>query len=161
MIGKMSEMTSGQDNNLLGWKQQWQKEIGIDVVVSKRNCDDREFPTTTLERLHFPMLLTYLPGHPEILAFPDNSHHMIQHYPKQSEFEDRGDIDPFKLDADSELDQSQQIQAKNHIDGFPVLLLTGSDEGKKPLHVYKPLQNALKSCNADFSDLWTVRLKLY
>ena len=156
----MSELTSGQDNNLPGWKQQWQKEIGIDVVVSKRN--DREFPTTALEQLHSPMLrLTYLPGHPEILAFPDNSHHMIQHYPKQSEFEGRGDIDPFKLDANSELDQSQQIQAKNHIDGFPVLLLTGSDEGKKPLHVYKPLQSALKSCNANFSDLWTVRLKLY
>ena len=66
------------------------------------------------------------------MAFPDNStslllpHHVTKHYPEQSEFEDKGGINPLKSDTDSKPDQpqhQQRVQAGKYIDGYPSLLM--------------------------------------
>ena len=69
---------------------------------------------------------------------------------EESKLEDRGGIDPFKFDTNSELDQPQQIQAEKHNDSYLALLID-SGEVDKPDVVCK-----LEYCNFDFSNLWTV-----
>ena len=155
----MSEQAGSHDNDLPGWRQQQQKKIGVNVVSERKDLPSK-YPTAS-EQLHPLVLLTRLTGHAEIMAFPDYStsllpHHVTQHYPEQSEFEDKGGINPFKSDTDSKSDQpqhQQRVQADKYIDSYPSLLM---DRKKPSRDVHKPLHNALYSCNVDFSDLWMV-----
>ena len=102
------------------------------------------------------MPVLHLPGHPDLMAFPDNS--LPQQYSEQSESEDRGGIDPFKFDVDSEVDQThaEQVAAVKHVES-PTILSMHHDEEKKPL-LKLSIDDTFKSCNVDFSDLWMVRL---
>ena len=107
----MSEQAGSHDNSLPGWRQQQQNNI---VVASERKDLPTKYPTAP-EQLHSPVLPTHLTGHAEIMAFPDNSisllpHCVIQHYPEQSELEDKGGINPFESDTDSKSDQPQHRQ---------------------------------------------------
>ena len=120
-------------------------------------AEENHFFTSTLPQDHQSTIsqsalpLCRLPGHPDLMTFPDNS--LPQQYCEQSESEDRGGIDPFKFDAISEgQTRAEQVAAERHVKD-PTVLSMHRDEEKKPF--FKLSLNH----NVDFSDLWMVRLK--
>ena len=87
------------------------------------------------------------------MAFPDSG--LPQQYSQQSELDQRGGIDPYEYDSASELDpddadqpHTQQVGIEKQISSFPNIPMH-----KKTLSKLS-IDDILKSCNVDFSNLW-------
>lgn len=156
-------MHKTESTKLVGWalnkvvnlehSGRWQNEINMLV-----EAEENHFSTFQQDHQSImpqsAMPLYPLPGHPDLMAFPDNG--LPQQYCEQLESEDRGGIDPFKFDATSEgQTYAEQAAAEKHVKA-PTILSMHHDEEKKPFFKLS-LNNIFKS-NVDFSDLWMVRL---
>ena len=129
--------------------------INMPIEAEGKKFSKKHFETLQRRRNHPPTIsqsaipLCRLPGHSDLMAFPDNS--LPQQYCEESESESRGGIDPFKFDANSEEDQThaEQVAAEMHVESHTVLSVYHEKE-KKPLYKLS-FDDSLKSCNVDFS----------
>lgn len=157
--------TSGQVADALPAVRYKQQDKFNMPIEAEREKITSLFPTSTYPyqpQCHHPTMTVrhqYLPNHPGIAAFVDDNslpHHTPQQYCEQSEFEDRGGINPFTSDMHLGVDQEQQQQIP--AERQPPVLRMEQREAVKSLDILKSLDDTLKSQAVVLDDSsWMVR----